>query len=192
VASFPDYFKARFELASLYATLRRWNEAQAQLQASEAAPSVQAEFANQRGLLSLQRKDPTAAHTEFRKAIQLQEKATYWNNLGIANQQLGQTEDAQKSYQKALMLKPQYEECEANLSFLLIQQHEWTEAETHLQHVTSKNGHLWNARFALGVALENQQKVSEATTVYKTLLADAPANWPQRAEVEKRLADLTR
>src|SRR5262249_23512097 len=102
VAAFPDYFKARFELASLYATQRRWNEAQAQLISNRSnEPTVEAEFGNQRGLLALQMKDPANAHAEFQKAIQLQEKATYWNNLGIADQQLGQTDDAQKAYQEA-------------------------------------------------------------------------------------------
>lgn len=184
IKQYPDYFDATFELASLYEARGDWASAQKLL--SIDLP----EFANQRGILFLRKNDPKNAASEFLKALHSQPKATYWNNLGIAYQQSGQFQEAKDAFARGLILNPNYTEAEANLSFLLVKLHEWDAAQSHLERVVAANSKLWGARFALGVVLENLNKPDEAKAVYKQLLADAPADWPQRPKAEARLMDL--
>jgi Flp pilus assembly protein TadD len=149
------------------------------------------EFHNQRGIIFTQKGDPQSAIQELMIAIQTQPKASYWNNLGIAYQNSRNAKEAESAYQKALSLNPEYEECEANLAFLLIQLKRWEDAQTHLARVTSKNTKMFRARFALGYVLENLNKKQEALDVYQKLLADAPHDWPQKQQVQSRIQALS-
>ncbi len=186
VKRFPEYSPAIFELASYYATLQKWDAAFGLLQRDTP------EFCNQRGFLFLQQKEFTSAIAEFQKALRYQQKAAYWNNLGIAYQQSGRLKDAEEAYLKGLHLNPDYEECEANLAFLLVQQKRWNDAGLHLERVTSKNPKLFRARFALGFVRENQQKPEEAIAIYRKLLTDAPSTWTERSQVEERIRAVTK
>jgi arylsulfatase A-like enzyme/Tfp pilus assembly protein PilF len=184
IKQFPEYFDATFELASLYESRQDWDAALKLLSGNSP------EFANQRGILFLRKKEPQGAIMEFRKALESQQKAVYWNNLGIALQQSNQLTEAKDAFSKGLALNPDYTELEANLSFLLVQMQEWNTARVHLEHVTAANPKLWGARFALGLALENLNELQQAKAVYEKLLSDAPSDWPQRSKVESRLNQL--
>ncbi|HEY4492324.1 MAG TPA: tetratricopeptide repeat protein, partial [Acidobacteriota bacterium] len=185
IKKFPDYFDATFELSSFYASQQKWDAAFAVLKLNSP------EFHNQRGLLYIQKKEPRNALVEFSKAIDLQPKAAYYNNLGIAYQRLGQLDKAEAAYNHALKLNPDYEECEANLAFLQVEQKRWDEALAHLKKITSRNAKLWQARLALGFALEHLQKKEEALKVYRKLLAEVPPDWSQRQPLENRIRVLT-
>ena len=184
VKRFPNYFPATFELASYYAAQKKWDSAFGLLKKDSP------DFSNQRGILLLQKKEFLPAIAEFEKALRLQQRAAYWNNLGIAYQQFGQLKQGEDAYLRGLKLNPDYEECEANLAFLLVQQKRWNEANLHLERITSRNQKLWRARFALGFVRENQQKPQEALEIYRKLLSDAPSNWPERSQVEGRIRQL--
>jgi len=184
VKRYPDYSPATFELASYYAAQKNWDAAFGLLKRDSP------EFCNQRGFLLLQKKDFIPAIAEFQKALRFQQRAAYWNNLGIAYQQSGQLKQAEDAYLKGLQLNPDYEECEANLAFLLVQQKRWNEASIHLERITAGNQKLWRARFALGFVRESQQKFQDAIEIYRKLLADAPSNWPERSQVEERIRQL--
>jgi len=181
VKRYPDYIPATFELASYYSAQKKWDAAFGLLQRDSP------EFCNKRGFLLLQKKEFVPAIAEFQKALRYQQRAAYWNNLGIAYQQSSQLKQAEDAYQRGLELNPDYEECEANLAFLLVQQKRWNDASIHLERITSRNQKLWRALFALGFVRENQQKRDEAIAIYRKLLADAPSNWPERAQVEERI-----
>jgi tetratricopeptide (TPR) repeat protein len=182
---FPAYQEASFELASLYASRKNWDAALAILKGD--GP----EYHNQRGLIYIGRKNVPQAVNEFRSALRKQEKATYWNNLGIAYQQSGEAGAAEKAYVRAIELDPDYAEADANLSFLLISIRRWQEAGEHLQKIVSRNSQLWRARMALAYVREMQGRRSEAIEVYRNLLKDAPPSWPERAQAETRLKALT-
>jgi arylsulfatase A-like enzyme/Flp pilus assembly protein TadD len=182
---FPDYYEATFELASFYVAQKKWAEGLSIL--NRDLP----EFHNQRGILFTQKGEPQKAIQELLTAIKGQSKASYWNNLAIAYQKLGQFKDAEEAFQKALSLNPDYEECQVNLSFLLIQLKRWDEALNKLTVVTSRNSKLLQARFALGFVLENQGKKQEALDNYQKLLQDVPVTWPQKAQLETRIRVLS-
>lgn len=184
ISSFPAYPETVFELASLYATQKNRDAAFALLNSD--TPEVH----NQRGILYLQQKQVAEAAAEFEKAAASHSKAAYWNNLGIAYQQIGKTGEAERAFQDGLKMNPGYTECEANLAFLLVTQRRWQEALTHLQQVAAQNDRLWNVRFALGLSLENLQRKEEAVKAYQKLLDDAPPTWPARSQVEEHLRAL--
>jgi len=181
---FPHYVEAVFELASFYSGQKKWDSALAILNQD------QPEFHNQRGLVYLNQGDTTKAVDDFLTAIRQSEIATYWNNLGIAYQRMNRIKLAEDAYLRALQLNPSYTECEANLSFLFISSQRWEEAGRHLEHVTSRNTHLWRARMALGYVREMQGKTGDALEIYRKLLTEAPADWPERSQVEARLLKL--
>ena len=183
---FPGYAEAFFELASFYSSKKQWNQALAVLNQDTA------EFHNQKGLVLLSRGDTERALEEFLIALKSEDRATYWNNLGITYQRLNQLSSAEDAYRRALQLNPDYAESEANLAFFLISGKRWEEAAGHLKHITGRNPELWRARMAFGYVLEMQGKSTEAMEIYKKLLVDAPANWPERPQAEARLHALTR
>ncbi len=163
---FPFYHEATFELASFYVAQKRWDEALGLL--NQDLP----EFHNQLGILYTQKGEPQKSVQELLIAIKNQPKASYWNNLAIAYQNLGQAKEAEAAYLRALSLNPNYEESEANLAFLLVQLKRWDEAQTRLSRLTSKNKKMLRARFALGFVLENLNRKEEALATYKELLTD--------------------
>jgi len=184
IKRFPNYREAVFELSSFYAEQQKWDEAFALL------TSDRPEVHNQRGVIYLQQKSPQKAKEEFLLALKQQQKAFYWNNLGIANQRLQNVAEAEKAFRQALRLNPDYEECQANLAFLFVNQKRWDEAQSLLTRVIHDNSQLWRARFALGYVLENQGKTDEALNIYRKLLADAPPDWPERAQLESHVRSL--
>ena len=185
IKRFPAYAEAFFELASFYSGQKKWNQALSVLDQDKP------EFHNQRGLIYLNQGDPEKSVEEFLIAIKNEEKATYWNNLGIASQRLNRSEQAEDAYRRALQLNPAYAECEANLAFFLISQKRWDDATPHLEQVTTRNPKLWRARMAFGYVREMQGKTAVAMEIYKKLLAEAPANWPERPQAEARLHKLS-
>lgn len=181
IQQFPDYIRTPYELASLYAGEQRWEEARALLKGETA------ETYNQRGILDLMQSRWSDAIVEFKAAIQSGTSSRYWNNAGIAYQQNRDIDDAEAAFRKALELNPEYDECRANLAFLLIAKGNWSEALPHLKQVTASNSTFWKARLALAMCLENLDRKSEARTTYEQLLKDAPVSWPGRSQVEQRL-----
>ncbi|MCI0416601.1 tetratricopeptide repeat protein [bacterium] len=186
VQRFPHYVEAAFELASFYSGQKQWDKALGTL--NQDRP----EFHNQRGLVYLTQGDAAKAVDEFLIAIRGSEMATYWNNLGIAYQRMNRIKPAEDAYLRALRLNPSYAECEANLSFMLISLKRWEDAGSHLEHVTSRNTRLWRARMALGYVREMQGKSADAVEIYRKLLEEAPADWPERSQVKARLAKLAK
>ncbi len=185
VRRFPFYYEAAFELASFYVAQKNWEDALSLL--NQDLP----EFRNQRGIVYTQKGEPQKALQELTEAIKVQPKASYWNNLAIAYQNLDQFRDAEDAFLRALALNPDYEECEANLAFLLIQLNRWEEAFHHLTHITSRNNKLLRARLALGYVLEKQGKKHEALNVYRKLMIDVPSDWPQKTQLETRIRVLS-
>lgn len=185
VKRFPFYYEAAFELASFYVAQKKWEDALSLL--NQDLP----EFRNQRGIVYTQKGEPQKAVQELSAAVSVQPKASYWNNLAIAYQNLGQFKDAEDAFLRALALNPGYEECEANLAFLLLQLKRWDEAVNRLTRITSHNTKLLRARFALGVGLESQGKKEEALNIYRKLLLDVPSGWPQKAPLEERIRTLS-
>jgi choline-sulfatase len=184
--NFPQYDEAAFELASFYVGQKNWSKALSLLNRD------QPEFHNQHGFIYLNLGNFSGAVNEFRAALRGKEKATYWNNLGIAYQRSNRISEAENAYRRALELDPQYAECEANLSFLLIAQKKWDDAAPHLESITSRNPKLWRARMALGYVREAQGRSQDAVLIYKKLLTEAPKDWAERGQVEARLRELSR
>jgi choline-sulfatase len=184
IKRFPGYSEAVFELASFYASQKKWNQALALLNQNKP------EFHNQRGLIYLNQGEVTRSIEEFTAALKGDEKAIYWNNLGIAYQRVNDVKRAEESYLQALQLNPQYTEAEANLAFFLISLKRWDEAGTHLENLTSRNPQLWRARMAFGYVREMQGNTADATQIYRKLLADAPVTWPERQQAEARMRKL--
>jgi choline-sulfatase len=184
VRDFPDYFEARFELASYYTEKQQYNDALNLLAGNSA------EVHNQRGIIFLAKRDYENAATEFREASRRTENAQYSNNLGVALRMQKQMQEAEAAFRHALELQPSYQEAEVNLCFTLIFTKQWEEARTRLERLTIKNPRLWGARLALGSVYENLAQHDLALTQYKKLAADVPMNWPQRLQLETKIKEL--
>ena len=184
IRDFPDFFEARFELASFYAEKAQYDDALNLLNGDSA------EVHNQRGIVFLAKRDYENAVTEFKAASKRDDKAQYSNNLGIAFRQQRRMQDAESAFLHALELQPSYEEAEVNLCFTLIFIKRWDEARIRLERITVKNPRLWGARLALGSVYENIAEPDLALTEYKKLAADVPMNWPQKVQLETKIKEL--
>jgi predicted O-linked N-acetylglucosamine transferase (SPINDLY family) len=103
----PDFQDARIRLAILTAEQDRLAEAEEFVAAAERLAPRDAQVSNASGLIAMRRKNYGQAAASFRRAIEIDENfAGAWCNLGIALEELKDTEGAVDAYRRALTLDP--------------------------------------------------------------------------------------
>jgi tetratricopeptide (TPR) repeat protein len=103
------------EFASLAMKMEEWSEAEAAL---ETAATLAPELPNPHtllGFLYLERDRLEKAMSCFQQSLALEPSASVFTSLGVAQLELGLTEDARASLEQAIRIDPDYEEAYYNL-----------------------------------------------------------------------------
>jgi cytochrome c-type biogenesis protein CcmH len=117
-----------------------------------------------------------------------------WTLLGRGYLSLNDPAQAAIAFRQASVLAPPGEKPELLSSYgealTLAAGSVTPEAEAAFQAALSGRPHDFSARFYLGEAYAEQRQPARALALWKSLLADAPANAPWRAELIDRIAAL--
>ena len=100
----PSGLKARFDLASVYMTLGKWNDAEKTMQALVNHPKVHEGYLNQQALILLHQNRAPEAVTILNQALEM--APGFWRTLiylGVAFNQLGYHEKAEMFLKRGLM-----------------------------------------------------------------------------------------
>ena len=106
-----------------------------------------------------------------------------WNILGASLFQMGKLEEAVKSYQKALTLKPDYADGYNNMGVALKEQGKFDDAIEAHQTALTINPNYAEAYCNLGLSLKSQGKLNEAIDAYQKALSLKPND----AEINKNM-----
>jgi len=124
--------------------------------------------------------------SEWNTAISILEKTTTldstfaeaWEALGLCYENLDANEMAFKSYQAAMALKPFDFQLMKQVAVLAEKLKAWEIASTYFQRYSKRHPNDIDAQFGWGVALECQERFSEAIDVYEGLLSRQPQHLP--------------
>ena len=121
----------------------------------------------------------------YRQAIQLSpQQASLYNNLGVAQRQLGDRAGAIESYRKALELDANFTETYGNLAVLLLLEGEWQEALEVTQQARSLGITDPTISLYFGIASEKTQNWEDAARAYdRYLKTEASAPIAYRAAI---------
>jgi len=147
--------------------------AKAQVVASESITPGEAEMTPEDlGNLQLARKRYQAALQAF---IQVSPKsAVVWNKIGIANQQMFMTDEAQRSYEKALKLDPKNPDVLNNLASVYYSLKEYSIAEHYYRKALKFNPNSALIYKNLGTDLLAADKFKKGWNCYQTAISMNP------------------
>ena len=114
------------------------------------------------GLVSLESGQSDHALEWFSRAIGRQPKAEYVSSLGIALQRLGRLEEASKTFEKVVELKPDYVQGWSSLADVLFELKRTDMALLTYRHVLKLNPRDGDAMLRCGSILRNLQRFEEA------------------------------
>jgi tetratricopeptide (TPR) repeat protein len=173
LAEKPDIAWAHFQLAYAYTALKRPDEARTEYErATTLDPKMSEAFLNLGILLS--EKDPAAAVTPLRKAVDLlpaQSRPRFL--LGHAQERSGDIPAAVESYEAALRLDPRDVETVIHLGNLYVGLKRYSDAETKFRAALELEPKSPQALLGLAQALDAQKK-PEAAAAYRDYLAVQP------------------
>jgi tetratricopeptide (TPR) repeat protein len=173
LAEKPDIAWAHFQLAYAYTALKRPDEARTEYErATTLDPKMSEAFLNLGILLS--EKDPAAAVTPLRKAVDLlpaQSRPRFL--LGHAQERSGDIPAAVESYEAALRLDPRDVETVIHLGNLYVGLKRYSDAETGFRAALELKPKSPQALLGLAQALDAQKK-PEAAAAYRDYLAVQP------------------
>jgi len=173
LAEKPDIAWAHFQLAYAYTALKRPDEARTEYErATTLDPKMFEAFLNLGILLS--EKDPAAAVTPLRKAVDLlpaQSRPRFL--LGHAQERSGDIPAAVESYEAALRLDPRDVETVIHLGNLYVGLKRYSDAETGFRAALELEPKSPQALLGLAQALDAQKK-PEAAAAYRDYLAVQP------------------
>jgi hypothetical protein len=114
-----------------------------------------------------------------------------WTNLGNAQMQLGQKEDAESSFRKALELEPGFRDALNNLAWLLFQQKRYDEAESLARKAVAQNGpDSYLVLDTLARILAARGACDEAAKTFRQAIdAVPPSQTSARGDLEKGMAE---
>jgi len=124
------------------------------------------------GNLQLARRRYQAAIEAFQQVPN--KSAAIWNKIGIANQQMFLTEEAQKSYEKALKLDPRNSDVLNNLASVYYSLKEYSIAERYYRKALKVNPRSALIYKNLGTDLMAADKFKKGWNCYQTALAMDP------------------
>jgi len=173
LAEKPDIAWAHFQLGYAYTALKRPDEARTEYErATTLDPKMFEAFLNLGILLS--EKDPAAAVTPLRKAVDLlpaQSRPRFL--LGHAQERSGDIPAAVESYEAALRLDPRDVETVIHLGNLYVGLKRYSDAETKFRAALELEPKSPQALLGLAQALDAQKK-PEAAAAYRDYLAVQP------------------
>ena len=173
LAEKPDIAWAHFQLGYAYTALKRPDEARTEYErATTLDPKMFEAFLNLGILLS--EKDPAAAVTPLRKAVDLlpaQSRPRFL--LGHAQERSGDIPAAVESYEAALRLDPRDVETVIHLGNLYVGLKRYSDAETGFRAALELEPKSPQALLGLAQALDAQKK-PEAAAAYRDYLAVQP------------------
>jgi tetratricopeptide (TPR) repeat protein len=114
------------------------------------------------GLLSLHAQQHDLAVEWIARAIRQDPKPIYLSSLGTALQQQGRHEEALKTFDKAVQLKPDDAELWRNLGHVLVDLSRPAEAILALQHALRLNPRHWGAAHKSGYLFHELERFEEA------------------------------
>ena len=115
------------------------------------------------GLIMLHQRDFAKAKEQFNLALQTnQQNPMIWNGLGVANVNLGRTDEAISNYRQALELNSNYAEAFANLGSAFLAQGRFAQATEMCETALRLRPNIADAHASLGVALRNRGRVDES------------------------------
>ena len=94
--------------------------------------------------------------------------------MGITLQELGRLEDAEKSYKKAIAIKPDYAEAHSNLGLTLKELGRLEDAETSYKKAIAIKPDYAEAHSNLGATLQELGRLKDAETSYKKAISIKP------------------
>jgi len=124
------------------------------------------------GNLQLARRHYQAAIAAFTQVSP--KSATVWNKIGIADQQMFLTEEARKSYEKALKLDPRNSDVLNNLGSIYYSLREYSIAEHYYRNALKINPRSALIYKNLGTDLMAADKFKKGWNCYQTALAIDP------------------
>src|SRR5262245_61030272 len=108
------------------------------------------------------------AEQAFRQSLAVRARPWNWVFLGFTLYRLGQKEESQECYRKALKLDPKYEEAHYNLGCSYKLQKQYTKAEKHLRKAIALNPKYALAYAELGAVLNHKENtLKEAAQVLR-------------------------
>lgn len=130
-----------------------------------------------KGISALKASDVAAAKAAFEAAIQKNPKqADAHHYLGVVEEQLGHKSEAEKSYRKALELKPDLEESAVNLAALLVESGKFEEAAALMRKAIAKNSRSAALHINLGMALSGKNDDAGASKAFEEAIKLEPNN----------------
>jgi tetratricopeptide (TPR) repeat protein len=114
-----------------------------------------------------------------------------WTNLGNAQMQLGQKDDAESSFRKALELEPGFRDALNNLAWLLYQEKRFPEAESLARKAVAENGpDSYLVLDTLARILAARGACDEAAKTFRQAIDSVPATQTSaRGDLEKGMAE---
>ncbi len=115
------------------------------------------------------------------------DRAVDYYNRGNAENANGDLDGAERDYQRALQLKPDYAEAHCNFGTLLLQMRRVDQAMMEFQKALQLKPDYAEADNHLGLALLQRGKVDEAIACYQKALAINPGYAAARKNLDKAL-----
>ena len=107
-------------------------------------------------------------------------------NSGVAYQRTGAMAEAERAYQRAILLAPKDESARVDLGSLYVQQQRWNDAASEFVHAIDVDTTDPTPYYDLGVLLQRAGKNDLALALYKKVLELKP-NDPDTIENMRRL-----
>jgi Flp pilus assembly protein TadD len=182
IADQPEFAYAHFQLAYVYAALKKVDEARAEYERTVALDPKMPEAYLNLGILLLD-KEPAAAIAPLRKAVELlpsQSRPRFL--LGVAQERSGDVAKAADSFEGAVRLDPRDAETLVHLGNLYLQLKRPAEAESKFANALEIQPNGPQALLGLAQSLDAQKK-KEAADAFRTYLAVQPADEAARVRV---------
>lgn len=126
------------------------------------------------GVIAYQQQNYSEALVLFRQAIDIEGKAHYYNNMGNLYSDLGQFKLAQKMYQAALRLQPDFTAIRMNLGKVFLQLNQAEDAIFQFQAVLRKDPEKVEALTQLGHLFLVMKRYVQAQEFFKQVLSIQP------------------
>lgn len=178
IQEYPDYFDARYRLASLLLDQKGYAEAIAQLRQAALLKPDNADVRNDLGFAYKKNGDAKAAEAEYREAIRINPKlASAYSNLGNLLYARRDYTGAIQEYRAALKLQPGNADIHMNLGTVLDVTGRSEEAINSYKEAIKLQPKNANAHYNLAIAYKNKKDLTSAITELKAASHLAP-DWP--------------
>ena len=130
---------------------------------------------NNLGIVLAALRDFDQAESMLRRAVRIAPRnAVAWNNLGTVLAQRAQPADAVAAFQQALALDPEHQGARVSMAQQFLAIGAADRARQALEEVIAMNPAMPEAHYALGQALEMEQKWKDAIRSYESFVRVAP------------------